>query len=80
MLEGVVSTYVALVARVMGPTGNKPDPIERYTKLFLTKAHKLDVFLSPSTLKQKGTLCRQLNYLTLLNLPDDVRCFGHLRF
>ena len=80
MLEGVVSTYLALVARVMGPSGDDPDPIKRYTKLFLTKAHKLDIFLCPSSLKQKGTLCRQPNYLTLLNLPEDVRCFGHLRF
>ena len=80
MLEGVVSTYLALVARVMGPSGNDPDPIEHYTKLFLTKAHELDIFLCPSSLKQKGTLCRQPNYLTLLNLLVDVLRFGPLRF
>jgi len=80
MLADVISSYLALIARVMGPSGDKADPIERYSKIFLTKAHELDIFLTPSSSKHKGTLCRQPNYLSILNLAGEVRRFGHLRF
>ena len=69
-----------LTLHVMGPSGNKADPIERCANMFLTKTHKLDIFLTSLSLKHKGTLCRQPNYLTILNIADDVRHFGHLRF
>ena len=80
MLADVISSYLALISRVMGPSGDKADPIERYSKIFLTKAHELDIFLTPSSSKHKGTLCRQPNYLSILNLAGEVRRFGHLRF
>ena len=80
MLADVISSFVALISRVMGPSGDKADPIERYSKIFLTKAHELDIFLTPSSSKHKGTLCRQPNYLSILNLAGEVRRFGHLRF
>ena len=74
----IISLFVALACRVMGSCGHQADPVERYTKLFLTKIHHYDNACMSK--KAEGILLRKTNYLTLLNLSENINRYGHLRF
>ena len=78
----------------MGPDGHEPKVIERYIKLFLTKVHKVDknLFDHAATIeisnisKNKNKhpsdplLCKIPNFITMLNLPEEIAKFNHLRY
>ena len=85
-LSALVSMHVALVSRVMGTdAANMTDEIQIFTHLFLSKYNQLDENiccdspLESDSSKSDRAIIRRKNMLTLLNLADDINCFGTLQ-
>ena len=73
----IVSLFLGLVARIMGTDAcSLTKDIQRYTLLFLTQLHKFDRMTESDN---KAKLFNTPNLLTLLNIPDNIKRFGHLR-
>ena len=93
-MKEVFGLFHCVVSRLMGPEGDQPEEIGRYIKLFLTKVHLVDMQLiahvqnnlssedsiNPKKNKKNPVLSKKLNFLTMLNIPDEIKRFNHLRF
>ena len=81
----VVKLYLCLVTRAMGTKSTVHIlDVHRYAMLFLIQFHLLEIDL---TLCKRHTgdklkyqmLSTRLNLLILLNIPDDIKMYGHLQ-
>ena len=72
----IVSLFLGLVAQIMGTNAcSLTKEIQRYALLFLTQLRKFDQMTESD---KKPKLFNTPNLLTLLNIPDDIKQFGHL--
>ena len=79
----IFTLYSALVANIMGdeaPSEKCLNNIDRFALLFLSKVNKLDLEMQKGLRKEeRPKILRAYNFITLLNIPNDIRRFGHLR-
>ena len=60
--------------------GEQYQIIERYINLFLSKVHHVDTDLIGTKDKVKPMLASRMNFLTMLNIPRDIKRFNHLGY
>ena len=82
-ISEIVSLNLCLISRIMGSEAcERVDEIKKFIMLYLTKVHRFDLKCSPSTDNNRPTkpsLFSRPNLLSMLNLPDEIKRFGHLR-
>ena len=80
-IEMVFALFLCLVSRIQGDDGGEQyQIIERYIDLFLSKVHHVDTNLNGNQDKVKPMLASRMNFLTMLNIPRDIKRFNHLRY
>ena len=80
----VISLFTCMVTRIMGEDAcDNETEITRYVFLFLTRLHQFDMTYRTDEQNQNKSKNPKLfsmpNLLSLLNIVDDNRRFGHLR-
>ena len=78
-IEELFTLFHCVVSRIMGDDGHDHNAIDRYIKLFLAKVHHVDCDLTESEENRSHILSKKLNFLTMLNIPNDIKRFGHFR-
>ena len=80
-IEMVFALFLCLVSRIQGDNGGEQyQIIERYINLFLSKVHHVDTNLIETQGKVKPMLASRMNFLTMLNIPRDIKRLNHLRY
>ena len=80
-IEMVFALFVCVVSRIQGDDdGEQYQIIERYINLFLSKVHHVDTDLIGKQDSVKPMLASRMNFLTMLNIPRDIKRFNHLRY
>ena len=76
--EGMIQSGLYFVSYIMSKHNNDPNPLQEYTKLFLSCVDKfhINVYISNGSTpiwQSRG------NFLSLLNLPLQQAYFGNVR-
>ena len=80
-IEMVFALFLCLVSRIQGDDGGEQyQIIERNINLFLSKVHHVDTDLIGTKDKVKPMLASRMNFLTMLNIPRDIKRLNHLRY
>ena len=77
--EFMIQTCVCFIARLMSRTRVNVYEIDDYIKLFLTSVHSFEVRTYVQDNTHNYSWYSKGNFLSLLNLPDQITKFGHIR-
>ena len=78
-IEELFTLFHSFVSQIMGGKGHNYNAIDRYIKLFLAKVHHIDCDLTEAEDNRSHILSKKLNFLTMLNIPNDIKRFDHFR-
>ena len=77
--EFMIQTCLAFVCRVMTNASVTIEEIDDYIKLFLSAVHNFERLTYVAERKRPYVWYSKGNFLSLLNLPDQIREFGSVR-
>ena len=77
--EFMVQTCLCFIARLMSNTEVSVHEVDDYIKLFLTSVHNFEVRTYVQDGNHDFSWYTKGNFLSLLNLPDQIQKFGHIR-
>ena len=82
-ISEIISLHLCLISRLMGVEAqDRVTEIKKLVMMFLTKVHRFDLKCTPTkdgNASNKPSLFSKPNLLSLLNLPDDIERYGHMR-
>ena len=77
--EFMIQTCVCFLSRLMTTSKVSINEIDDYIKLFLTSVHNFEVRTYVQDSNRDYSWFAKGNFLSLLNLPDQINTFGHIR-
>ena len=77
--EFMIQTCICFISRIMSNTEVSIYEIDDYIKLFLTSVHNFEVRTYVQDSNRDYSWFAKGNYLSLLNLTDQINTFGHIR-
>ena len=77
--EFMIQTCLCFIARLMTNTETSVHEVDDYIKLFLTAVHNFEVRTYVQDSNHDFSWYSKGNFLSLLNLPSQIKKFGHIR-
>ena len=77
--EFMIQTCICFISRIMSNTEVSIYEIDDYIKLFLTSVHNFEVRTYVQDSNRDYSWFAKGNFLSLLNLTDQINTFGHIR-
>ena len=75
----MIQSTMCLVYHLMSPFGNDITTIDNYIKIWLQSVHHFEEYSNIFDTKASFMWYKRGNFLSLLNLPDQIKQFGSIR-
>lgn len=76
----MIQSTMCLVYHLMSPFGNDITTIDNYIKIWLQSVHHFEEYSNIFETNAPFMWYKRGNFLSLLNLPDQIKQFGSIRF